>query len=377
MTSLATRPPAAAFKQLLHSLHELVAHYVTIHGKPLRFMEVCGTHTQNFFRTGLAGLLPEALVHVSGPGCPVCVTPDEELHILHALSLLPGVRLAVFGDMVRVPDSRGQSLRTCQAMGGRVHSIYSPLEILDLAQNFPDDLIVYGAFGFETTAPLSAACILQAAHKRVENIGLFSCHKLIPPVLDALLHEEQGSQHALDGLLLPGHALMVSGLGAYGFLPEKYHISGVAGGFEAHEILLALYLLVRSALQGKAELLNAYEHVVSMQGSSTAQTLCAQVFEPCDALWRGLGPIAGSGLRLSPAYRHFDALSKLEQRGLSIAPSPQAPKNNACCCSEVLRGRLSPPQCPLFGTSCQPANPVGVCMASSEGSCSAWYTYKQ
>lgn len=337
-------------------------------GRSLRFMEVCGTHTVSIFQSGLRSLLPAGITHLSGPGCPVCVTHDAEVAAFLDLAGRDGVILATFGDLMRVPGPGGRTLKHAQAAGARIEIVYSPLDAVRLAETNPGDTVVFAGVGFETTAPTVAASILSADARGVRNFRVLSLHKLVPPALRALADD---ADCRVEGFLLPGHVATVLGLAPFAFLARDYGLPGVVGGFAPADILLALCRLAEMLRDGRPDILNAYPRAVDDAGNPRARALMAEVFEPCDALWRGLGRIPASGLALRPCFAGFDAAACF---GLSLAETPPPP---GCRCGQVLKGRITPPECPLFGTRCTPAAPVGPCMVSTEGSCAAYYKYQE
>lgn len=329
--------------------------------RPVRLMEVCGTHTVAIFRHGLRQLLPPQVELVSGPGCPVCVTPNEYLDAALAYAAQPGAVIATFGDMLRVPGSFS-SLEREKSRGARIRTVYSPLESLELAASSPDDKVVLLGVGFETTAPLTAACVLEAARRGLRNWSVLPAHKLVPPALAALLRQPQSR---VDGLLLPGHVAAVTGTAPFASLP----LPAVVAGFEALDILEAVLRLVRQVAAGERRLENAYRRVVRAEGNPLAQQLVAQVYRPAAASWRGLGRLEASGLEVRPEFARWDA----RQAWPVAVPGGAEPPG--CRCGEVLCGSITPPQCPLFAKACTPLAPVGACMVSVEGACAAWYKY--
>ncbi len=329
-----------------------------------RFMEVCGTHTMAISRAGLRPLLAPRVDLVSGPGCPVCVTADRDIDHAIALSRLPGVVLATFGDMMRVPGSEG-NLAEATARGARVTVVYSPLEALKLAADEPGSRVVFLGVGFETTAPVIAATLIQARERGLENFFLLSLHKLVPPALRALVSL---SDLGVDGFLLPGHVSAVIGSEAYAFLPEEYGIPCVIAGFEAVDILQSLYRLLEMA-SGDPGVEIAYTRAVKPGGNPRAIEVMREVFEECPADWRGLGPIPGSGLALREEWRAFDA-------GTWEVELPEPAGDRGCRCGDVLTGRIRPPDCRLFASACTPERPVGPCMVSTEGTCASYYLYE-
>ncbi|WP_371371989.1 hydrogenase formation protein HypD [Sporomusa aerivorans] len=335
--------------------------------RPVRIMEVCGTHTVAIFRNGIRQLLPESVELVSGPGCPVCVTPNEYLDTAIAYSSCPDIIITTFGDMLKVPGS-SSTLLARKAQGAAIRVVYSPLESLDIARENPDKKVIFLAVGFETTAPTAAATILQAEQLGIDNFFVLSAHKLVPPALRAILTAEDIN---VDGFLLPGHTTAISGLAPYRFLAEEYRVPAVVTGFEALDILQGIYLLLEQIAAGKAALENQYSRVVKPEGNPAAVAILDKIYQPAAAAWRGFGVIDGSGLELTLAYKRFSAQDMLPLSGV-ITREPAG-----CRCGEVLRGRIVPAECPQFGLNCTPEKPVGACMVSVEGACAAWYKYGQ
>jgi hydrogenase expression/formation protein HypD len=343
----------------------LVRQIVAESTRPAKFMEVCGTHTHSAARFGLPQMLPDPLRLLSGPGCPVCVTAPGEVDAMLDLAARPEVTLTTFGDMVRVPGHRG-SLATARAHGAEVRVIYSPIQAVELARAEPGREIVFIGVGFETTAPTVAAAIREAAEQRLPNFSVLCCHKLIPPAMAILLSSDDVR---LDGFLCPGHVSVIIGSEAYRPLAEQFHRPFVVAGFEPTDILLGLLALVRQVEAGRAEVENTYVRTVRPEGNPQARALMAEVFETADSLWRGLGKLPASGLQVRAELRDYDAAAKF---GLVIE---QGEEHEGCRCGEVLRGARRPQQCPSFGRACTPEDPLGPCMVSSEGACSAAYRY--
>ena len=346
-------------KRLIKKIDELLV-------SPFKFMEVCGTHTVAIFRSGLRFLFPEKLEHISGPGCPVCVTHPADIALGIKLAQNKDVILAVFGDMMRVPDHRGITLKELRAGGAHIEICYSPLDSLKLAFENPEKEVVFWGIGFETTVPTIGATIIQAKKMGIKNFSVLSCHKVIPPALKFLVEAKDVEIH---GFLLPGHVSTVIGVHPYEFLAKDYHVPAVISGFEPLDILQAIYMLVEMGMRGSAQVLNQYTRAVKPQGNKKAQEIIEEVFCVSDGLWRGIGIIENSSLEISEKYREFDAKSKF---GLKIE-MVEEPKG--CRCGEVLQGKIHPDKCPLFGKKCTPLNPVGPCMVSTEGSCAAFYKY--
>ena len=332
----------------------------------LRFMEVCGTHTVAIFHSGLRSLLPPEVVHVSGPGCPVCVTHESEVAAFLDVASRPEVILATFGDLMRVPGPRGRSLKSAQAEGAGIRVVYSPMDALRLAKDNPERTVVFLGVGFETTAPTIAATVKMARAQGLDNFCVLCFHKLVPPALEALILDPEIKVQAF---LLPGHVSAVIGVKPYEFLATQHGVPGVVSGFEPLDILQAILTMIRQRNQGKPEVVNGYTRVVGEEGNPKALEIMYEVFEPADALWRGIGSIPGSGLRLRDDWREYDAMEVL---GVELT---EAPPLAGCRCGQVLKGIIRPDQCPLFRKACTPANPVGPCMVSTEGSCAAYYKY--
>lgn len=334
---------------------------------PLRFMEVCGTHTVAIFQSGLRGLLPKTITHLTGPGCPVCVTHESEVAAFLDLAARDDVIIATFGDLMRVPGPGGKNLKTAQADGARVEVVYSPVDALTVAAANPDRTVVFLGVGFETTAPTVAATIKLAKEQQLKNFKVLSFHKLVPPALDVLLADAEAR---IDAFILPGHVSAIIGEAPYAFVAEHYHAPAVITGFEPVDILGALLDIVAMRKEGRPAIHNTYRRVVSPNGNPVARALMDEVFVPTDALWRGLGLLPQSGLTIREAYADFDAARCL---GITLHEVPPLP---GCRCGEVLKGKLPPNQCPLFAKSCTPATPVGPCMVSTEGGCAAYYKYQ-
>ena len=351
------KDPALA-RQLVGTIQKLAPESATL-------MEVCGTHTVAIARNGIRNLMPEGVRLSSGPGCPVCVTSNSDIDTVIALCRIPNIIITTFGDMTRVPGSTS-SLLAEQAQGRDVRICYSPLDALKIAQDNPDRQVVFVGVGFETTTPLVAMAIFRARALGLKNFTVFAAHKNMPGALEAIVNDP-GVQ--LDALILPGHVSTITGIGIYQFLAEKYHIPGVVTGFEAVDVLQGIAMLVRQLHEGRAEIEIAYERGVRTDGNPVAQKIIADVFDTCEATWRGLGPIPDSGYRLKPEFAEFDAVARFQP---DIEPTRDP---RGCRCGDVLRSVIAPNQCPLFDKVCTPENPVGPCMVSSEGSCAAYYRY--
>ena len=330
------------------------------HGPKLRIMEVCGTHTHEIFRLGIRQLLPDAIELISGPGCPVCVTPADFIDEAVWLTLEASATICTFGDLLRVPGST-HSLASARSLGGRIQIVYTPLDAVQYAQTHPDESVVFLSVGFETTTPASCLAVKQAKEKALLNFSLLTANKTMHNAYAAL-------KDSADAFLYPGHVHAIMGT-ALGEQLQKQGISGVITGFTAKEILTALAFIVRKSSAKTAFFKNCYPRVVTPSGSTAARALMHELMEPCDAEWRGLGIIKQSGLRLKPDWSAFDA------RKIFALPHMQGTPNPACRCGDILRGSCKPPDCPVFGKGCTPEHPIGACMVSHEGACSAYYQY--
>lgn len=333
----------------------------------IQIMEVCGTHTVAIFRTGVRALLPENLRLISGPGCPVCVTAQRHIDAALELAARPNVILATYGDMVRVPGRTG-SLEKLRARGARVQVVNSARTAITIAQDNPTAEVVFLGVGFETTAPATAATILEANQLNLQNLSILSCHKLVVPAMQTLLAAEDVP---LDGFIAPGHVSIIIGADAYEPIVTQHHRPVVVVGFEPEQVLDGLLHLVRQIVAGVAKIENVYTAVVANAGHKIAQQIINTVFTVSDAAWRELGVIPGSGLELRPEYARFDAVQRF---GITLGADEE---HALCRCGEVITGRIDPVECPAFATACTPIDPIGPCMVSSEGTCAAWYKYNR
>ncbi|WP_321494882.1 hydrogenase formation protein HypD [uncultured Desulfobacter sp.] len=335
--------------------------------RPLRLMEVCGTHTMAIFRYGIRSVLPDTITLLSGPGCPVCVTAQKDIDAYVMLARKTDVILTTFGDLMKVPGS-GSSLAGEKAKGADVRMVYSIFDALDMAKENPDKEVVFCAVGFETTIPTIAGAVLTAKARGVNNFSVYGANKLTPPALAALM-ETDGVQ--IDGFILPGHVSVITGLDAFAPTFERYNIPSAVTGFEPVDILKAVLLLVEQNESGTPGLVNAYPRAVADAGNPKARAIMDQVFEKADALWRGIGNIPDSGMVLRESFSQFDAARKFN---LAI---PDTREPAGCDCGKILMGLKRPDQCRLYKKTCTPMHPVGPCMVSSEGSCAAFYKYSR
>ncbi|MBQ1903173.1 MAG: hydrogenase formation protein HypD [Ruminococcus sp.] len=329
-------------------------------GRKLRIMEVCGTHTHEIFRLGIRKLLSESIELISGPGCPVCVTPVGFIDEACCLALEKGCVICTFGDLIRVPGTE-MSLAGARAQGAQIKTVYSPLDAVELAKKEPDKQVVFLAVGFETTTPSACLAVEKAKAAGLDNFSILCANKTMPNAYQAL----KGSA---DAFLFPGHVNAITGNAACRELC-KQGVSGVVAGFTAKELLTALAVTVTLLQKGEPFFVNCYPRVVKDEGSPAAQRLMEKVMQPCDSEWRGLGMIKMSGMTLRDEYADFDARKKYSLPEMKGKPNP------ACRCGDVLQGKCKPSDCKVFGKVCTPQHPVGACMVSGEGACSAYYQY--
>lgn len=345
-------------------------------GRPVKLMEVCGTHTMAIAANGIRSLLPENIKLLSGPGCPVCVTPVSVIDRILELAMQPDIVIATYGDMVRVPGStRGDSLARRRALGADVQVVYSPMDAVLLAEENPEKQVVFLGIGFETTAPGTAVAILSAAEKKLGNFSVYSILKTVEPALRKLIATDGFD---VDGFLCPGHVATVIGSNGFRFLPEEYRIPAVVAGFEAEDILKAICSLLEQICDGQPKIENEYVRAVSSAGNSAARNAIKACFVPRTAEWRGLGEIRESGLAVSETFREFDAERKFRELFREQKKDLHKVENlfvSACRCGDIITGRAEPYACPLFGNCCTPEDPIGPCMVSGEGSCAAAYKF--
>jgi hydrogenase expression/formation protein HypD len=336
-------------------------------GRPPIIMEVCGTHTMAFSKTGIRSIVKEKIDLRSGPGCPVCVTDQTDIDLMIELAKLPGVILTTFGDMMRVPGSYSNLLEE-RAKGADVRVVYSPLDALKIAGGSPDHEVVFLGIGFETTIPIIAMSIQEAVMNNVKNYAVFSVHKAAAPVMSVLIKDQTLN---IDGFLLPGHVSVVVGERGFGFMGRESAIPAVIAGFDPVDLLQGLIMVMEMILAGKNGVGNQYTRLVKPEGNQVAQQAISNYFMEATAVWRGIGPIPNSGLELKEEYALFDARKKFSVQ------VPPARKAAGCICGEIIKGRLTPFQCGLFDKACSPVTPVGPCMVSVEGTCSAYYNYER
>ncbi|MCB2298788.1 hydrogenase formation protein HypD [Clostridium tagluense] len=346
---------------------KLVEKLNNISSEKINIMEVCGTHTMATFRYGIRDILPSNINLISGPGCPVCVTPQSYIDTALTLSQKKDVIIATFGDMMKVPGEKGSLIKK-KAEGADVRIVYSTMDCLMMASRNPFKKIVFLSVGFETTAPMTAVTAIEAKKDNISNLFFLTAHKVVPPVMEALVQEKELK---IDGFLLPGHVCAIIGTKPYEFLSVDYNIPGVVTGFEPLDILQGLNTLVRLISKRDYRIKNEYKRIVKTEGNPYALEYLNKAFNIVDSSWRGIGRIPKSGLEFNGEYENFDALKHFKINYKDYDGSP------GCKCGEILKGKIKPIDCPLFKKLCTPENPVGSCMVSSEGTCAAYYRYNK
>jgi hydrogenase expression/formation protein HypD len=329
-------------------------------------MEVCGGHTWAVQKFGIPSLLPANIRLLSGPGCPVCVTGKKYIDQAIAYSRLPDVIITTYGDLIRVPGS-SSTLNKEKSNGADIRIVYSILDALQIARKNPSKRIIFLGIGFETTAPASAAGIINAAGEKLTNFCLFSSHKIMPPAMAALIEEGV----TIDGYIAPGHVSAITGSHIYDGIPAKYRTGCVISGFEPLDILQSIYMLIKQIIDNNFRVEIQYKRAVTPEGNIKAQNIMNEVFNLRDDWWRGLGILKNSGLEINEKYGEFDAERILQVNVEELTEEP------GCICGEILKGVKTPSQCGLFAKQCTPANPIGACMVSNEGACNAYYRFNK
>jgi hydrogenase expression/formation protein HypD len=330
-------------------------------------MEICGGQTHSIVRYGLDELLPREITLIHGPGCPVCVTPLELIDRAIAIASLPGVIMTSYGDMLRVPGSNSDLLRV-KASGGDVRMVYSPLDVLKIAEQNPSRQVVFFAVGFETTAPANAMIVVEARRRKLANVFVLTAHVLVPPAMEAILSSPVCS---INGFLAAGHVCTVMGYAEYEPLAEKYKVPVVVTGFEPADILQGILMTVKELESGSHRVLNQYARAVTREGNVPARNLLKEVYRVVDRKWRGIGEIPLSGLDLNEQYAAFDAAKHFRVDDIHSSES------KICMAGNVLQGLIKPSSCPAFGKECTPDHPLGAPMVSSEGACAAYYRFRK
>ena len=364
MESMETFSDPVLARQSLKAVIELANLFKKEHGRVPVLMEVCGSHTMAFARSGIKTRLRDHVRLIAGPGCPVCVTDQKSIDAMIELAQGSNRILCTFGDMMRVPGSR-DSLMKAKTDGKDIRVVYSPLDSVKIAEENRDKEVIFLGIGFETTIPILTLAIREAERKEMKNYSVWMTTKLVEPVMRALL---DSGEVKLDGFILPGHVSVVLGKRSFDFLAEDYQVSGVITGFEPIQLLSGIYKMLRILLENKTEVLNDYKYVVKDEGNLPAQTLLKQYLQLYDEDWRGMSTIPQSGLVLKDEYAQFDAKKKFQ---ISVGE----PRKTKCRCGEIIRGLVTPEECVLFNKGCTPAHPIGPCMVSTEGTCAAHYQY--
>ncbi len=346
--------------------HQILAQIAQTVTRPWTLMEVCGGQTHSILKSGIDSLLPPEISLIHGPGCPVCVTPLELVDKAVAIAQSPNVIFTSYGDMLRVPGSKGD-LFSVKAQGGDVRVVYSPLDAVKLASAHPDKQVVFFAVGFETTAPANAMSVYQAKRLGLTNYSILVSHVCVPPILAALLEAEDVK---VDAFLAPGHVNAVMGYWEYELLVKKYPVPMVVTGFETVDLARGILMAVQQLESGRAEVENAYARAVTREGNTAGQQLVEAVFTLTDRKWRGIGVIPMSGYRLRDAYADYDAETRFPEAAAIVTQ-----ESPLCISGEILKGVKKPIHCSAFGTTCTPQNPLGATMVSSEGACAAYYRY--
>ncbi len=342
--------------------------------RDIHIMEVCGGHTHTIMKYGLPQLMPENIHFIHGPGCPVCVMPKERIDHAYVLAMQEDVILVTLGDMIKVPGSNG-SLQEARSRGADVRFVYSPMECLKIAAENPDKKVIFFAIGFETTTPMTAVLLHQVIQKEIGNILFHINHITVPEPMKALIapSDARGScDNKIDAFLGPSHVSVIAGSRIYEAFPQDYRRPVVVSGFEPVDVMEGISMIVRQFVEKRCEMEIQYRRAVTYEGNLNAQNMIDTYFEKADHFrWRGLGDIPHSGLRLKPAYAHYDA----ERVYQSLLPYEEIDDHKLCICGDILKGVAKPHDCTIFGTACKPTSPVGSCMVSSEGACAAYYKY--
>ncbi len=341
----------------------------------IRVMEVCGGHTHTIMKYGIPQILPDTIEFVHGPGCPVCIMPKERIDHAYILSQQPDVIMVTLGDMIKVPGSHG-SLQDARSKGADVRFVYSPLDVIKIANENPDKRVIFFAIGFETTTPMSAALIDQVVKLGLKNVAFHINHVTVPEVMQELLESRDehidSYNNRIDAFIGPSHVSVITGSKVYEKFPKEYKRPVVVTGFEPIDVMEGILMIVRQVNEKRADLENQYKRSVSYDGNTTAQALINKYFDQKDLFkWRGLGNIPKSGLKLRDEYANIDA----EKIYKDVLPKEEIEDHKLCICGDILRGMAKPTECQVFGTACKPSKPIGSCMVSSEGACAAYYKY--
>ncbi|MEA3492481.1 MAG: hydrogenase formation protein HypD [Campylobacterota bacterium] len=336
--------------------------------EPLRIMEVCGGHTHTIMRYGLKQLLPEKIDFIHGPGCPVCIMPKERIDHAIALSQLESTILLALGDMIRVPGSKS-SLAAERAKGYDIRPLYTPMDAIVIAEENLDKRVIFFAIGFETTTPMTAALLAEVEKRKITNLYFHINHVLVPPAIDAIMADGQAKINAFIG---PAHVSVITGAKIYLPFPKRYGTPVVVSGFEPVDLLQSILMIVRQKNENRSEVEIEYSRFVTLDGNTKAQEVIEKYMQPRRHFrWRGIGDIPDSALELKEEYAMYDA----ERIFADILPTESIDDHKLCICGTILKGLAKPNDCKVFGKACRPNSPMGSCMVSSEGACSAYYRY--
>ncbi len=335
--------------------------------KPITIMEVCGSHTMSIMKSGLKDLLPKNIKLISGPGCPVCVTPQGYIDTAIELCRRKDIIITTFGDLIRVPGTNS-TLQKEKALGHDIRVVYSPLDSLNIAKENKDKEVVFLAVGFETTAPTIALAIDTAKDNNINNFSILNSLKTMPEAMKSLILDSDLKVH---GFLCPGHVATIIGSYEFDKIAKEYKMPLVVAGFETTDIVASIYKIIEARNKEEYSAFNMYSRIVKEHGNEKALSLIGKVFKPCESVWRGLGTINNAGLALNNDYENFDILKKIGMEMKEVEPK------KGCICGDILKGIREPKDCKLFGQACNPINPVGACMVSEEGTCAAYYKYNK
>lgn len=334
----------------------------------IRLMEVCGGHTHTIMKYGLNQLMAKNISFIHGPGCPVCVMPKIRIDYAHKIAMQKGVIMVTLGDMIKVTGSNG-SLQNTRGLGADVRFVYSPMEALKIAKENPTKEVVFFAIGFETTTPMSAILLQETINQNIKNLFIYSNHITVPEVMQTLLDSDEVK---INGFIAPSHVSVISGAKIYSIFAKKYKLPVVVAGFEPVDMMEGILMLLKQLNSKKSEVQIQYKRAVNFEGNKISQELIEKYFKKSSFEWRGVGEVALSGVDLKEEYNSFNAKIKYKEILKEVKPKKENP---LCICGDILRGVANPLDCTIFAKSCTPTNPVGSCMVSSEGACSAYFKY--
>ncbi|MGA8941369.1 MAG: hydrogenase formation protein HypD [Thermoactinomyces sp.] len=351
-------------RKLLEKVKEAAEEFIRKNGRKPAFMEVCGSHTMALAQKGVKRALKDHVKLIAGPGCPVCVTDQKSIDAMIKLADGENRIICTFGDMIRVPGTEF-TLQEAKLEGKDIRVVYAPVDAVKIAEENPDKEVIFLGIGFETTIPVLGVALKEAIDRNVHNFSMWMTTKLVEPILRTLLETRELN---LDGFLLPGHVSIVLGKNNYQYLVDEYQVPGAIGGFDTVGMLGAIYQLIRQLLEGRVEIENNYTAVVRDEGNQETLKLINTLFKPVDEAWRGIGVIPDSGMDIREEYDRYNAKKRFN---IKVGE----PRKTKCRCGEIIRGLVTPEECPLFAKACTPSKPIGPCMVSREGTCAAHYLY--